>query len=146
MAFHTTQRIEVRLDATLLRSILRDLSEFQPLVSIIDVVRPESDAVWSVDLRADLGPIRRSKRLRMARVSADDEGTLVFERQELDNRRHASWRLTIEIQPVANGSGVEIILDYDGRVPLGVLEGLVAEEIVAASQRLESIIDERGAR
>jgi hypothetical protein len=48
--------------------------------------------VWDVELRARLGPLARSKRLRMVRTVRDPETfTATFERDQADGRNHSPW-------------------------------------------------------
>ncbi len=61
---------------------------------------------WDVTLRGRIGPLARSKRLRMVRTehrppAGDQPGRAVFERRETDGRDHATWRLgaTVEATP-----------------------------------------------
>ena len=49
----------------------------------------DTDATWQVELRARLGVLARSKRLRMTRTVYEAARLVVFERREQDSRRHA---------------------------------------------------------
>lgn len=96
-----------------------------------------STPAWAVEIGARLGPFRRTKRLRMvAGPGADDE--VVFERQELDGRRHSPWRLRATIRPVAGGvTTLAMHLHYGGGAWLPVLEAILAQEVRGAPARLE---------
>ncbi|MDA3015397.1 MAG: SRPBCC family protein [Actinomycetota bacterium] len=137
-ALSTTERITAAPDVAI--GALRDLAGYGRWVSIIgDVVRDGPDA-WLVELRADLGPLRRSKRLRMVRLDAESSQSIRFSRSELDGRRHANWELRLAVEPNSDESLISVELDYDGRVPLGPFESLVKAEVSAAARRLESIL------
>ena len=102
--------------------------------------RDDSLPAWSVTLGARLGPIRRTKQLRMVRV-AEEAPTLVrFERAETDGRPHASWILTVVIEPSVAGPGprahLTMRLEYGGRFWLPFLEQVVREEARRAGPRL----------
>ena len=60
---------------------------------------------WTVDLRGRLGPLARSKRLRMVRTAHEAPGHIRFERRELDGRSHSAWVLDAEVTPVAPAPG-----------------------------------------
>ncbi|MBI2708515.1 MAG: hypothetical protein HYX34_02300 [Actinobacteria bacterium] len=55
---------------------------------------------WRVDLRGRLGPVARTKRLRMVRTTHEPPHRVRFERQERDGRSHSAWVLTAEIRAV----------------------------------------------
>ncbi|MDJ0770408.1 MAG: SRPBCC family protein [Ilumatobacter sp.] len=85
---------------------------------------------WLVELRARVGPVARSKQLRMQRIDLVDERLAVFERAEQDGREHARWALRAELEPVEEGTQVTMHLAYDGRLWVGgILERVLDEEI-----------------
>src|SRR5881394_691917 len=50
---------------------------------------------WTVDLGARLGPLRRSKRVRMVRTACDQRaGWVRAERMEHDGGSHSAWMLS----------------------------------------------------
>ena len=54
---------------------------------------------WLIELRAHVGPLARSKRLRMVRTACEPVGrTVTFQRAELDGKRHAPWVLRAEVK------------------------------------------------
>lgn len=101
---------------------------------------PGAPPAWLVELRARLGPLARSKRLRMVRTVHDPAGGRVrFERRELDGRSHAPWVLDVTVSGAAGGSRVEMHLHYGGRLWTGgVMERALAEQIEAGRERLLS--------
>ncbi len=48
---------------------------------------------WAVELRGRIGPLARSKRLRMVRTALYVPHHVRFERRELDGRQHSPWVL-----------------------------------------------------
>lgn len=102
---------------------------------------------WSVELRAKVGPLARSKRLRMVRVvcqppGADHTGEAVFERRELDGRSHAPWVLRALVQPDGVSTDLHMHLHYGGRLWTGgVLERVLADEIDRGRDRLLSLLE-----
>lgn len=107
---------------------------------------------WSVELRAQVGPLARSKRLRMVRVRHDgapDGGRrVVFERHESDGRRHSPWVLTVTLTPADAGAGARthltMHLHYGGRLwSGGVLERILTDEIERGRDRLVAVATAR---
>ena len=96
------------------------------------------DAVWDVELRARVGPLARSKRLRMERTVHDTNAmTVVFERSELDGRRHSPWVLTATVSEHGAASRLDMTLHYGGALWTGgVLERVLADQITSGRERL----------
>ncbi len=102
---------------------------------------------WAVVLSAAVGPLRRSKRLTMARTRHEPvqntSGTTTqlarFERQEPDGRAHATWVLEARVTPHSEGSELTMTLSYDGRWWGPLIEGLLAEQINRARPRLSAL-------
>lgn len=104
--------------------------------------RAAGDAIeaWHVDLRGRLGPLARSKRLRMVRTAFDAPRRVRFEREELDGRQHAAWVLEADVEPADEGSRLRMRLHYGGALFGPVLERLLADEIDRSRQRLLSVL------
>ena len=104
-----------------------------------------STGAWLVDLRATIGPFTRSKRLRMVRTVHDQEHhRVVFERAELDGRRHAAWTLEAAVveQPEGVGSHLSMSLHYSGALwTAGVLERALGDQITSGRERLLQLIE-----
>jgi len=100
---------------------------------------------WDVTLRGRLGPLARSKRLRMVRTEprppAGGDGVAVFERRELDGREHATWRLTARVEPTAAGSRLLMDLHYAGSLWVPLLDRLLQGEIESSRQRLRDLFE-----
>jgi hypothetical protein len=116
-----------------------DLARYPQWLTIVtraDVLEPDpAGGAWLVDLRGHIGPLARSKRLRMVRTT-HDAGRAVFERREADGRRHASWVLTAEVGAQAAGSRLDMRLHYGGSLWGPVIERLLRDEIEASKPRL----------
>jgi hypothetical protein len=100
---------------------------------------PTERPAWNVDLRGRLGPLTRSKRLRMARTDWHAGRRVVFEREELDDRAHSAWVLQAEVDGVADGSTLVMRLHYGGGLWGPVLERLLGDEISRATARLAEL-------
>jgi hypothetical protein len=101
-----------------------------------------AEPAWSVDLRGRLGPLARSKRLRMVRTKYRPDELAVFERAEADGRRHSAWVLRAEVSagPTAAESRLVMRLHYGGSFWGPVLERLLADEIDTSRQRLLALV------
>ena len=121
-----------------------DLERYPAWLSIVtraEPVEPHGTApAWSVDLRGHIGPLARSKRLRMVRTVHEPERLVVFERSEGDGRQHAPWVLRAELTPTPAGSHLTMHLHYGGSFWGPVLERLLRDEIVQGSQRLLALV------
>jgi hypothetical protein len=100
---------------------------------------------WSVDLRGQLGPFARSKRLRMVRTVHQPPEVVQFERIEHDGRDHSAWVLRAEVSEAigsASASGtapssrLTMRLHYGGGLGGPLLEKLLADEIDRSRPRL----------
>jgi hypothetical protein len=105
-----------------------------------------AEPAWDVEIRARLGPLARSKRLRMARTAHDREGRRVrFERRETDGKRHAPWILDARVIETADGSRLEMNLHYGGSLwGGGLMERVLVEQITAGRERLLALVTDEG--
>jgi hypothetical protein len=117
------------------------------MVRRAEPARPEPDdpgPVWIVDLRGRLGPLARTKRLRMARSEAEPPTQVVFERREVDGRSHSAWVLRAEVTPMGNGSRLTMRLHYGGSLWGPVLERMLRDEIERSRPRLLALTSGAG--
>ena len=126
-----------------LMAVVRDLDRYPEWLSIlprterVDGVEP---ATWSVELRATIGPLARSKRLRMTRTI--DEGDHVrFERSEVDGRSHSAWVLDGRVDAEGGGSRLTMTLHYGGALGGGIVERLLRDEIEDSRARLRAVVE-----
>ena len=140
-------RLNVDAEPARVIPVLADLSTYPGwndlVASAVDETTPAgSEPAWSVTLRARLGPVARSKQLRMVRVQRS-EYSVRFERSELDDRDHASWVMEAAVSPDVRCSTVDLVLSYDGGLWTTHLDGLLSAAIERASARLPVYLDER---
>lgn len=133
---------------------VEDLSRYPSWMRLAHRVDAEPDdpagPAWSVELRAHIGPLARSKRLRMVRVAAapGDEHHIVFERRESDGRRHSPWVLTVDVSADRDADGADVThlamhLHYGGKLWTGgVLERVLTDEIERGRDRLVALVDQ----
>lgn len=107
---------------------------------------------WSVDLRARVGPLARSKRVRMVRTihqppvatspaGGSTAGVARFERWELDGREHSDWILEATVtEGAGGGSRLAMHLHYSGELFGPVVERLLADAIARSRPRLLALV------
>lgn len=144
-----------------------DLDRYPSWMQLVHRATREPDvAAWSVELRTRVGPLARSKRLRMVRTGLVPDRSVVFERAETDGRRHSPWVLRATVTPEVrddgtggdrtdedgtggDGTGEDDIarsrlvmhLSYGGALWTGgVLQRILDDEIRAGSERLLAIV------
>lgn len=128
-------------------AVVSDLGRYPAWLDIVARAVPAGDDAWTVDLRGRLGPFARSKRLRMARTTADAPSLAVFERAELDGRQHSPWVLRAEVAHApgpgaGTGSRLTMRLHYGGSLWGPVLERLLGDTIERSRPRLLTVLDE----
>jgi len=121
---------------------LADLGTYPEWLSLVHAAEQEQAETWLVTLRARLGPLARSKRLRMVRTELTDN-RVRFERQETDAREHAAWTLTATLTPSSEPSvcDVQVHLHYGGTLWSTPLEMALAPFESSAAQRLSSYLE-----
>lgn len=135
-------------------ALVDDLSAYPAWMDLVhEVGAVESTTeqpAWEVELQAQVGPFARSKRLRMVRVVHEPPERVVFERAELDGRRHSSWVLAATLAPLdgdehAPSTSITMRLTYGGNLWSGAVLQRVLDDHVergaAALQRLLSSPD-----
>jgi hypothetical protein len=125
-----------------------DLAAYPPWMRLVHAVAPlEPDAgrpAWQVELRARVGPLARSKRLRMVRTVHEENSRVVFERAEVDGREHSAWVLTAALAAADGGTHLDVGLHYGGGLWTGgVLERVLRDEIDRGRERLLSLVANR---
>jgi hypothetical protein len=139
------ERLEVPCGPAELYSYVDDLERYPSWMRLVHaagrVDDPEGRPAWTVELRAKIGPLARSKRLRMVRIESVADRLVVFERAELDGRVHARWALRAELEPTSNGTALTMHLSYGGSLWTGgLLDRVLADEIRRGSAALIAIV------
>jgi uncharacterized membrane protein len=135
---------------------LDDLDRYPSWMRLVHRVDPVPSAdgrpAWFVQLRAKVGPLARSKRLRMERTELVPGRSVVFERVEHDERDHAMWRLHAQVAPedvpgADHGCRVTVHLHYGGTLWTGgLLERILADEIERGRAALVAAVLSRPTR
>jgi hypothetical protein len=120
-----------------------DLARYPEWHAIVTRAVPDGDDTWLVDLRGRVGPLARSKRLRMVRTVLEPDHLAVFERMERDGRHHAEWVLKATVDPHDGGSRLVMDLHYGGTFWGPVVERLLRDEIDTSRATLLGLVSGR---
>lgn len=138
-----TATVVAPLDPAALFARIDRLDNYPPWLDIVQRVEaadphPDDEGpAWIVDLGSRVGPLQRSKRLRMVRTVCHEPSEVRFERREHDGRNHSPWVLSVEIdQEEVELSSIKMTLSYGGSLFGPVLERLLQREIDASRPRL----------
>jgi hypothetical protein len=141
--------LEAPCSPATLFAVVEDLGRYPDWLSIVPrAVAEQADdegadaggPAWTVDLRGRLGPLARSKRLRMVRTRHVADHSVRFERREHDGRSHSTWVLDAEVTPSGAGSLLTMSLHYGGSFGGSVLERMLRDEIERSRPRLLELL------
>ena len=137
--------VEAPCGADRLFAEVEDLVRYPAWLTIVPRAVPADDGTeaWVVDLRGRLGPMARSKRLRMTRTAHDAPRHCRFERAELDGRDHSAWVLDATVEPTGDDSSKLIMrLHYGGSFGGSLLERMLRDEIERSRPALLAVVSE----
>jgi Polyketide cyclase / dehydrase and lipid transport len=136
-----TEEVDAPVAASRLFAIVEDLERYPEWLDIVVAATPlDGDPpAWDVELRGRVGPLARSKRLRMVRTVHEAPRRVVFERHE-ESGRGSPWTLTATVEPSGSGSRLFMRLHYGGALWGPVIERLLADEITRARPRLLALL------
>lgn len=144
---HTTESIVVTAARPDVFAAVERLDAYPAWLPLVHAAEPDVAApadggpAWTVELRAKVGPLARSKRLRMVRVENVPDRLVVFSRAEVDGRQHADWRLRAELADVAGGTELTMHLAYGGTLWTGgVLERVLDDQIRQGRAGLQALL------
>lgn len=147
---HHTEPVDIDADVVApcgpeeLFSLVEDLGRYPEWNGLVTRADAQPDGSWAVDLRGKLGPLARTKRLRMVRAEHRAPEVVVFERAELDGREHSPWRLTATVEPADGASGpasrLRMTLHYGGGLFQPVVDRLLRDEIDRSRERLLALV------
>jgi hypothetical protein len=131
--------------APALAAVVQDLATYPRWLGIVTRVEalatpPEADPAFLVDLTGRIGPLARSKRLRMARTVHEPARRSRFERAEDDGRQHSPWVLEVRVDDDAGAATLHMDLHYGGGLFGPVLERVLRDEIERAKPRLLDLL------
>jgi carbon monoxide dehydrogenase subunit G len=133
-------------------ALVDDLAAYPSWMSLVHDVREEPPTgdrrTWNVELQAQVGPLARSKRLRMTRVVHEPDRRVVFERDEIDGKRHSPWILAARLHPDVSAVGstrLTMTLTYGGNLWTGaVLQRVLDDHIERGAAALCALVTESG--
>lgn len=154
-------RVELAAGPGPVFDLVSDLGTYPGWLDIVERAEPapaldgDPGPAWTVTLRARVGVLSRSKRLRMVRsspgsgphdgperVSGDGAGPIGvarFERREDDGRDHSAWTLEATVAPAGSGSTLTMGLTYDGRLWTSMLEPVLHAQVNRAGRGLDEL-------
>ncbi|WP_421120258.1 SRPBCC family protein [Aquihabitans daechungensis] len=118
----------------------RDLDRYPQWLEIVTQAQPGDDGSWAVDLRGRMGPLARTKRLRMVRTELVEPSRVVFERAEVDGREHSPWTLTADVSAEGDGARLAMSLHYGGGLFEPLIERVLRDEIERSRLRLLELV------
>jgi hypothetical protein len=134
--------ISADLDVSSARAypVLADLGSYADWMDLVhrvdsaEAVDSDAGPAWFVTLRAKVGPLARSKRLRMVRTEGtlnETVSTVRFQRAETDGRDHSEWTMTaiIEEGSVTDSCHVDVELRYEGGLWSNALDMLLGSSV-----------------
>jgi hypothetical protein len=130
--------------------LVDDLSAYPAWMDLVhdvqEVAATGDRRTWDVELQAQVGPFARSKRLRMVRVVHEPPRRVVFERAEIDGRRHSAWILAATLDPVPSGgvgARLTMTLTYGGNLWTGaVLQRVLDDHVERGATALRDLLAE----
>lgn len=135
--------LEAECSAERLFALVDDLATYPQWNGLVfSAVAEPDDRAWDIELRAQLGPMARSKRLRMVRTFRDPSTHSVrFERDQADGRSHSPWVLDAQIAERDGVSTLTMHLHYGGALWTGgILERVLTEQITSGRERLLELV------
>jgi hypothetical protein len=142
-----TEQVDTPARPAELFAVVEDLGRYPDWLEIVvrataaDPIEGDEGPAWLVELRGRVGPLARSKRLRMVRTVHEPDARVVFERREPGERSHSPWTLTALVDPIDGGSRLTMSLHYGGALWGPMLERLLADEVTRARPRLVALLD-----
>ena len=132
--------LELPVELAVVHPYVSDLKKYEEWMPLIHSVSPVGDDAWEVELRAKVGLLARSKRLRMRRTNNSPE-LIVFEREESDGRKHSAWTLRVLAKSCATGCEVTMELAYGGTLwTAGILDRVLAAQVEAGKAGLSRVV------
>jgi hypothetical protein len=154
VAVDVTESLDAACSPEHLFSLVEDLSGYPGWLTIVPFAAAEANAAvdepadgdegpaWLVELQGRIGPLARSKRLRMVRTMHERPSHVRFERHERDGRTHSPWVLDATIEATDEGARVTMHLHYGGGLGAAVLEGVLREEIHRSRPKLRALAEQ----
>jgi carbon monoxide dehydrogenase subunit G len=132
--------VVVAVEPAFVHPYVADLARYVEWMPMVHGAEAVGDGVWNVELRARVGVFARSKRLRMKRT-VNTSQHIVFERDEIDGRRHSPWIMAIALQTTDTGCVVTVDLSYGGTLwTAGILDRVLAAQVEAGKTGLARVV------
>jgi hypothetical protein len=106
--------------------VLSEMTNYALWLDFIDSVEPidsEGDPVWTLVLKAQLGPFSRMKKLRMAKVLSDHHRLIRFRREEVSGKDVSEWSIDVIFEQLdLNDTQITFKVSYSGKLWSRALE------------------------
>jgi hypothetical protein len=129
-------------------AVVADLGSYPRWLDLVRRAVPAEPAdgdtgpAWDVELRGRVGPLARSKRLRMVRTEMDEGRSATFERRDAGGRPHSPWVLSALVEPAGAGSTLTMRLHYGGGLWGPLLDRLLADAVERGRSQLPQVVAE----
>ncbi len=132
--------VVLAVESAFVHPYVADLARYVEWMPMVHGAEAVGDGVWNVELRAKVGVFARSKRLRMKRT-VNTSYHIVFERDEIDGRRHSPWTMAVALQTTDAGCVVTVDLSYGGTLwTAGILDRVLAAQVEAGKTGLAHVV------
>ena len=147
-----TANLQVGASASMVSDVLADLGTYPHWNDLVQEATPTEPSderpAWITTLRAQVGPLARSKQLRFVRTvdkTDADMRQIRFERMELDGREHAAWVMETSVRASGPDScEVSLELSYSGGLWMPALGNVLGGAIERSTSRLPAYVDSLG--
>lgn len=124
----------------LLFSIVEDLGNITPWLDLLGGAEPspadpaDTGPAWGATFAIKLGPLTKTKDVRLVRIVHSPQADVVYERHEVpvegrDVAQIAMWRLTMTVSPTDAGSALHVHVFYGGDALGDMAEGILTKEL-----------------
>ena len=136
-----TINLKLQTSSDIVFEVVSDLETYPDWLDIVENVLAESNDAWFVTLTAKIGPIKRSKKLRMIRTVEDN--TVNFIRQETHDREFSIWEMTSTVTELSESSSNLLIeLNYSGAYWSSLLDALFEAKKPGIEKSLKNYLAE----
>lgn len=135
-------------------AITEDLANISPWLDLLGAAVPASPdpsdvgPAWDATFVVKLGPLTKTKDVRLVRIEHEPYKSVVYERHEIptegkDPSKIAMWRLTLKVSPTNDGSSLFVNVFYGGDALGDMAEGILTKELNKSKPALLKEVKQR---